>query len=164
MIRPSGPQCLCAVGFQGNGTSCQGHKKNKNNSNSNKIIRADGCVCVCVCAAVDACQQANGGCSELAVCKRTQPGRRECVCGSGYHGDGLVCVGTCPSILLFLVPYHFHRTCCLLLHVNSPTQLFTPPSFPSSILPFVTEVFWFHQDVAFRFFMSLFLWQKSTRV
>ncbi|XP_075900072.1 stabilin-2 isoform X3 [Nelusetta ayraudi] len=71
VIRPSGPQCLCAAGFQGNGTSCQ---------------------------AVDACQQANGGCSELAVCKRTQPGRRECVCGSGYHGDGLVCVEINPCL------------------------------------------------------------------
>lgn len=44
-------------------------------------------------AARDACAVENGGCSADAVCKRTLPGRRECVCNSGYYGDGLVCVG-----------------------------------------------------------------------
>lgn len=153
MIRPSGPQCLCAAGFQGNGTSCQGHKNDRNNSNNNniKIIRADG-VCVCVYAAVDACQHANGGCSELAVCKRTQPGRRECVCGSGYHGDGLVCVGTCSSILLSpvtssLLPlppcslphsifYSSHLAsspCFLLLRLLFYPHFHLPPSFLLSV-------------------------------
>lgn len=115
-------------------------------------------VCAFVCAAVDACEQANGGCSELAVCKRTQPGRRECVCGSGYHGDGLVCVGTCPSILLLPVPssYQIPPPCCLLLHVNSPPNflllpvsffsLFPPPN--SSVLPSLSS---------FTEFFSLFL-------
>ncbi|KAG7215107.1 hypothetical protein INR49_022755 [Caranx melampygus] len=62
VIGPAGPQCLCAAGFQGNGTSCQ---------------------------AKDPCAEDNGSCSLYAVCKRTLPGRRECVCNSGYYGDGL---------------------------------------------------------------------------
>lgn len=48
--------------------------------------------------------QDNGGCSVFAVCKRTQPGRRQCVCRSGYYGDGLVCVGMFAR-LLFPVNY-----------------------------------------------------------
>uniref|UniRef100_H3C877 Stabilin 2 n=1 Tax=Tetraodon nigroviridis TaxID=99883 RepID=H3C877_TETNG len=62
----SGFRCLCAAGFIGNGTSCQ--------------------------VARDACALNNGGCSVNAVCKRTLPGRRDCVCHSGFSGDGLVCV------------------------------------------------------------------------
>ncbi|KAF0028686.1 hypothetical protein F2P81_017791 [Scophthalmus maximus] len=65
VIELSGPRCLCAAGFQGNGTSCQ---------------------------ATDPCVDDNGGCSLDAVCKRTRPGRRECVCNNGFSGDGLVCV------------------------------------------------------------------------
>ncbi|XP_067346973.1 stabilin-2 isoform X2 [Channa argus] len=71
LIRPSGPQCLCAAGFEGNGTFCQ---------------------------AIDLCLLDNGGCSLYAVCKRTRPGRRDCVCNSGYSGDGLVCVEINPCL------------------------------------------------------------------
>ncbi|KAM9334912.1 stabilin-2 [Symphorus nematophorus] len=71
VIGVSGPRCLCAAGFEGNGTFCQ---------------------------AVDPCRVANGGCSVSAVCKRTRPGRRECVCNSGYSGDGLVCVEINPCL------------------------------------------------------------------
>ncbi|XP_068611107.1 stabilin-2 [Brachionichthys hirsutus] len=71
VIGLDGPRCLCAAGFQGNGTSCQ---------------------------AVDACASDNGGCSLDAVCKRTRPGRRDCVCNRGYSGDGLVCVEINPCV------------------------------------------------------------------
>ncbi|KAM6895722.1 stabilin-2 [Xenentodon cancila] len=71
VIRTSGPQCLCAAGFEGNGTFC---------------------------SAVDPCLVNNGGCSLYAVCKRTRPGRRDCVCKSGYVGDGLVCVEINPCV------------------------------------------------------------------
>ncbi|XP_034005716.1 stabilin-2 [Trematomus bernacchii] len=71
VIRSSSPQCLCAAGFTGNGTSC---------------------------SAVDVCVQGNGGCSVLAVCKRTLPGQRECVCTAGHTGDGLVCVEINPCL------------------------------------------------------------------
>ncbi|XP_041833045.1 stabilin-2 [Melanotaenia boesemani] len=71
MIQTSGPQCLCAAGFQGNGTFCK---------------------------AVDPCLVDNGGCSLYAVCKRTRPGRRDCVCISGFTGDGLVCVEINPCL------------------------------------------------------------------
>ncbi|XP_028254125.1 stabilin-2 isoform X2 [Parambassis ranga] len=71
VIGPSSPQCLCAAGFEGNGTSCQ---------------------------AIDLCSMNNGGCSLYAVCKRTRPGRRDCICNSGYSGDGLVCVEINPCL------------------------------------------------------------------
>ncbi|XP_071358845.1 stabilin-2 isoform X1 [Trachinotus anak] len=71
VIGPSGPRCLCAAGFEGNGSSCQ---------------------------AKDPCVLDNGGCSLYAVCKRTRPGLRDCVCNSGYSGDGLVCVEINPCL------------------------------------------------------------------
>lgn len=71
VLRPSGPQCVCAAGFEGNGTYCQ---------------------------AKDPCAAENGGCSLSAVCKRTRPGQRECVCKTGYSGDGLVCVEINPCL------------------------------------------------------------------
>ncbi|XP_041819472.1 stabilin-2 isoform X1 [Chelmon rostratus] len=71
VIGPSGPRCLCAAGFEGNGTFCQ---------------------------AKDPCVVGNGGCSLYAVCKRTRPGSRDCVCGSGYSGDGVVCVEINPCL------------------------------------------------------------------
>ncbi|XP_026182637.1 stabilin-2 isoform X2 [Mastacembelus armatus] len=71
VISRSGPRCLCAAGFEGNGTSCQ---------------------------AKDPCLLDNGGCSLYAVCKRTRPGQRYCVCNSGYSGDGLVCVEINPCL------------------------------------------------------------------
>ncbi|GAA6081206.1 stabilin-2, partial [Tachysurus ichikawai] len=57
--------CSCAAGYEGNGTHC---------------------------TVIDACAKNNGGCSPNAVCKRTNPGRRQCVCNTGYAGDGKVCV------------------------------------------------------------------------
>ncbi|CAK6983628.1 stabilin-2 [Scomber scombrus] len=66
-----GPHCLCAAGFQGNGTYCR---------------------------ATDPCELDNGGCSLDAVCKRTRPGRRDCVCKNGFNGDGLVCVEINPCL------------------------------------------------------------------
>ncbi|XP_061571016.1 stabilin-2 isoform X2 [Cololabis saira] len=71
VIRTSGPQCLCAAGFEGNGTFC---------------------------SASDPCLVKGGGCSPNAVCKRTRPGRRDCVCNRGYAGDGLVCVEINPCL------------------------------------------------------------------
>lgn len=71
VIPASGPTCLCAAGFTGNGTHC---------------------------AAVDPCVVENGGCSNFAVCKRTRPGRRDCLCNRGYVGDGLVCVEINPCL------------------------------------------------------------------
>uniref|UniRef100_A0A8C2YY13 Stabilin 2 n=1 Tax=Cyclopterus lumpus TaxID=8103 RepID=A0A8C2YY13_CYCLU len=71
VIRAFVPQCLCAAGFQGNGTFCQ---------------------------ATDLCLVGNGGCSLSAVCKRTRPGRRDCVCDVGFFGDGLVCVEINPCL------------------------------------------------------------------
>ncbi|XP_027899534.1 stabilin-2 isoform X1 [Xiphophorus couchianus] len=70
-VQTSGSQCLCAAGFEGNGTFCK---------------------------AVDPCLVKNGGCSLSGVCKRTRPGSRDCVCGRGYAGDGFVCVEINPCL------------------------------------------------------------------
>lgn len=53
--------------------------------------------------AIDACAERNGGCSAHAVCKRTLPGRRICMCHPGYEGDGKVCTCKCECLLLQLV-------------------------------------------------------------
>ncbi|XP_062339471.1 stabilin-2 [Osmerus eperlanus] len=71
VINPDGYKCVCAAGFEGNGTYCK---------------------------AKDACAANNGGCSLNAKCKRTLPGRRDCVCIPGYSGDGLVCVEINPCL------------------------------------------------------------------
>lgn len=60
-------------------------------------------LCTFVCVARDACAQNNGGCSVNAACKRTLPGRRDCVCHSGFSGDGLVCVGRFGFFHTFLL-------------------------------------------------------------
>ncbi|XP_023808149.1 stabilin-2 isoform X2 [Oryzias latipes] len=71
VTRASGPECLCAAGFEGNGTFCK---------------------------SVDPCLVDYGGCSPFAVCKRTRHGRRDCICSRGYAGDGLVCVEINPCL------------------------------------------------------------------
>lgn len=86
VFQASGPRCLCAAGFEGNGTVCQGKS----------FLLSDSCSLVTkgvLCVARDPCLVENGGCSPDAVCKRTRPGWRDCVCNNGFSGDGLVCVG-----------------------------------------------------------------------
>ncbi|EPY74062.1 hyaluronan receptor for endocytosis-like protein [Camelus ferus] len=67
--------CECGEGF--NGTACETCAEGKYG------IHCD--------QAINACEISNGGCSAKAVCKRTTPGRRVCVCKAGYAGDGIVC-------------------------------------------------------------------------
>uniref|UniRef100_A0A8P4K5U1 Stabilin 2 n=1 Tax=Dicentrarchus labrax TaxID=13489 RepID=A0A8P4K5U1_DICLA len=69
VIAPPLSRCICAFGFEGNGSFCR---------------------------VKDPCLELNGGCNPNAVCKRTRPGRRECVCDRGYSGDGIVCVEINP--------------------------------------------------------------------
>ncbi|MED6239636.1 hypothetical protein ATANTOWER_008931 [Ataeniobius toweri] len=66
----TGPQgsaavCVCAAGYEGNGTFCR---------------------------ELDLCSRSNGGCSEFAVCTKVSPGERTCACKKGYTGDGVVCL------------------------------------------------------------------------
>ncbi|KAB0406464.1 hypothetical protein E2I00_018467, partial [Balaenoptera physalus] len=49
-------------------------------------------------ATINACEISNGGCSGRAVCKRTTPGSRVCVCKAGYTGDGIVCIEINPCL------------------------------------------------------------------
>ncbi|KAB1270060.1 Stabilin-2 [Camelus dromedarius] len=67
--------CECGEGF--NGTACETCAEGKYG------IHCD--------QAINACEISNGGCSAKAVCKRTTPGRRVCVCKAGYAGDGIMC-------------------------------------------------------------------------
>ncbi|MGH0147096.1 UNVERIFIED_CONTAM: hypothetical protein FKN15_021979 [Acipenser sinensis] len=48
---------------------------------------------------LDACESSNGGCSPKALCKRTTPGKRVCVCNAGYTGDGVVCLEINPCLV-----------------------------------------------------------------
>ncbi|XP_029947461.1 stabilin-1 [Salarias fasciatus] len=57
--------CLCAAGYEGNGTYCK---------------------------ELDLCSRSNGGCSEFATCTKVSAGERTCSCKAGYTGDGVVCL------------------------------------------------------------------------
>ncbi|CAN9512050.1 unnamed protein product [Ophioblennius macclurei] len=57
--------CLCAAGYEGNGTYCK---------------------------ELDLCSRSNGGCSPLATCTKVSAGERTCSCKAGYSGDGVICL------------------------------------------------------------------------
>nr|XP_054588408.1 stabilin-1 isoform X5 [Nothobranchius furzeri] len=61
----SAAACVCAAGYEGNGTFCK---------------------------ELDVCGRSNGGCSEFAVCTKLSGGERTCTCKAGYTGDGVVCL------------------------------------------------------------------------
>ncbi|CAL8336057.1 unnamed protein product [Lota lota] len=61
----SSPTCVCAAGYNGNGTSCK---------------------------EMDLCGWQNGGCAPAAVCSQVSPAQRTCSCKAGYTGDGVVCL------------------------------------------------------------------------
>lgn len=108
VITPSGFRCLCAAGFEGNGTFCQGE-----NTLMVQVNHTYSCffspvhACVCLSVAQDPCVQNNGGCCANAVCKRTLPGRRDCVCHTGFSGDGIVCIGTSTIFIFHLLHNSF---------------------------------------------------------
>uniref|UniRef100_A0A3B3T7Y3 Stabilin 2 n=1 Tax=Paramormyrops kingsleyae TaxID=1676925 RepID=A0A3B3T7Y3_9TELE len=92
--------CECEVGWRG--VTCD------------TAITQDSCSGRCH-TIVNGCLENNGGCSPKALCKQAQPGRTQCVCGTGYMGDGLVCVGECRPGALVPVKNngncHFQATC-----------------------------------------------------
>ncbi|KAG7226841.1 hypothetical protein INR49_014190 [Caranx melampygus] len=57
--------CVCAAGYEGNGTYCK---------------------------ELDVCSRSNGGCSEFAACMKVSAGERTCTCREGYTGDGVICL------------------------------------------------------------------------
>ncbi|XP_049894320.1 stabilin-1 [Epinephelus moara] len=59
------PACVCAAGYEGNGTNCK---------------------------ELDLCSRFNGGCSRFAVCTKVSAGERTCTCREGYTGDGVICL------------------------------------------------------------------------
>ncbi|KAM7367455.1 hypothetical protein PAMP_015355 [Pampus punctatissimus] len=76
VIRANHPQCLCAAGFEGNGTFCQVSY---------------------LCTDIF---QENGGCHVNAKCNMTGPGVRTCRCAGNFVGDGLTCRGTVGKEIL----------------------------------------------------------------
>lgn len=44
------------------------------------------------CVGEDACAVSNGGCAPTAACTSTNDGSVSCACGSGYTGNGIVCI------------------------------------------------------------------------
>ncbi|TSK13306.1 Stabilin-2 [Bagarius yarrelli] len=96
--------CQCNPGF--NGTACENCQPGKYgihcdqdckcvNGRCNDGLEGDGsCQCdvgwrgIYCSIVMNACAKNNGGCSPNAVCKRTLPGRRQCLCNPGYSGDG----------------------------------------------------------------------------
>ncbi|CAL8336729.1 unnamed protein product [Merluccius merluccius] len=61
----SSPACVCAAGYNGNGTFCK---------------------------ETDLCGWQNGGCAAAAVCSQVSPVHRTCRCKEGFTGDGVVCL------------------------------------------------------------------------
>ncbi|MGH0148080.1 UNVERIFIED_CONTAM: hypothetical protein FKN15_012026 [Acipenser sinensis] len=75
--------CICKQGFTG--TACENCETGKYGPSCDQ--------------ALDACESSNGGCSPKALCKRTTPGKRVCVCNAGYTGDGVVCLEINPCLV-----------------------------------------------------------------
>ncbi|CAB1434831.1 unnamed protein product, partial [Pleuronectes platessa] len=107
VIGPSGPQCLCAAGFQGNGTSCQATDACAQDSGGcgrfsvcKRTRRDAGTVSVaavtletdsCVLVEINPCLGGNGGCHANADCIHVGPNKTSCSCSEGYSGDGQNC-------------------------------------------------------------------------
>ncbi|XP_075039184.1 stabilin-1 isoform X2 [Mixophyes fleayi] len=100
--------CLCANGYEGDGTFCQPvdecKKPDRGGCSENAIctIIPTGAVsCQCnpgwngdgiECLPIDNCALENrGGCDVNANCIFIQPGKNECTCKKGYAGDGYIC-------------------------------------------------------------------------
>ncbi|MGH0115673.1 UNVERIFIED_CONTAM: hypothetical protein FKN15_037996 [Acipenser sinensis] len=107
--------CNCKQGFTG--TACENCETGKYGPTCDQECACVHGICsegpsgdgTCECevgwrgvtcdSTLDACESSNGGCSPKALCKRTTPGKRVCVCNAGYTGDGVVCVEINPCLV-----------------------------------------------------------------
>uniref|UniRef100_A0A8C4GKP0 Stabilin 2 n=1 Tax=Dicentrarchus labrax TaxID=13489 RepID=A0A8C4GKP0_DICLA len=134
VIAPPLSRCICAFGFEGNGSFCRGN----NTRADQKQLRSDRNTVSCYKAFV-----LNGGCNPNAVCKRTRPGRRECVCDRGYSGDGIVCV----AVLMYVCMFQDTGVMDLVNDaINEPVTIFMPSDAAMASLPQEQKDFLFHRD------------------
>ncbi|TKS85238.1 Fibrillin-3 Fibrillin-3 C-terminal peptide [Collichthys lucidus] len=103
-LSPSGYQCVCDLGYMGNGLTCSDidecQRENICPGNKTECINTPGSFsCVCKngyiligtqCFDVDECETGKHECSEFAQCNNTI-GSYECTCLNGFTGDGKNC-------------------------------------------------------------------------
>uniref|UniRef100_M3ZZ52 Mucin-like protein n=1 Tax=Xiphophorus maculatus TaxID=8083 RepID=M3ZZ52_XIPMA len=103
-LSPSGYQCVCDMGFDGNGVTCtdidECQMDNICPDNETECLNTPGSFsCVCKqgftlngtqCVDVNECDTGQEECSEFAQCNNTVGGY-SCFCRSGYTGDGKNC-------------------------------------------------------------------------
>ncbi|XP_017164593.1 mucin-4 isoform X2 [Poecilia reticulata] len=103
-LSPSGYQCVCDMGFDGNGVTCtdidECQMDNICPDNETECLNTPGSFsCVCKqgytlngtqCVDVNECDTGQQDCSEFAHCNNTV-GSYSCFCRSGYTGDGKNC-------------------------------------------------------------------------
>ncbi|XP_016519078.1 fibrillin-2 isoform X1 [Poecilia formosa] len=103
-LSPSGYQCVCDMGFDGNGVTCtdidECQMDNICPDNETECLNTPGSFsCVCKqgytlngtqCVDVNECDTGQQDCSEFAQCNNTV-GSYSCFCRSGYTGDGKNC-------------------------------------------------------------------------
>ncbi|XDV50742.1 hypothetical protein PO909_019757, partial [Leuciscus waleckii] len=108
---PSGYQCVCDVGFKGDGLICSDIDECKENvcpKKETQCVNKPGSFdCVCKvgytlngteCIDVDECESGASSCSKLAQCVNTI-GSHLCFCRNGFTGDGKNCsdINECQS-------------------------------------------------------------------
>ncbi|GAA6110454.1 mucin-like protein [Tachysurus ichikawai] len=100
---PMGFQCVCDVGFKGNGFICTDINECEQNMclrNETKCVNSPGSFsCICKmgysqngteCMDVDECTSGKAECSEFAECVNTEGGHL-CFCLNGFTGNGKSC-------------------------------------------------------------------------
>ncbi|XP_065909400.1 stabilin-2-like isoform X2 [Dysidea avara] len=110
-ISPNQFDCICNVGFTGDGVYCESVDPCQTNNggceeNTTCLFAGPGMSsCECMegfknyqpsvgCSLINPCEDGTAGCSDLANCTLLSPGSALCTCRSGYTGNGMVCYGS----------------------------------------------------------------------
>ncbi|XP_056614920.1 stabilin-1-like [Triplophysa dalaica] len=102
-----GNQCECVPPYEGNGVNCTAPdlciKYNGGCHDQADCLQTGiNITCSCVtgysgdgydCSPINPClEEANGGCSDFAICIFNRPNKRSCQCLQGYVGNGIQCL------------------------------------------------------------------------